>query len=381
MAVKRRKSAEGPRRRTLVKSGFGVYFVIFLIFIYGPMFAMFILSFQGKRGGTSFPMRGVSLYWWEKLIEPSTVGDMKGALLRSIILALIVMVITALFSTMLGMAFRRPFRGSGTLFYTIMAGLMVPGILLSLGLATLLKQVGIPPDWWSSGLGVHVVWTLPFGFLVMMAVFNRFDSSLEEAARDMGASEWTVFREVTLPLILPGIVAAGLFGFTLSYDEFARTTLLAGELNTLPPRHQRLDDAADPADPVRPRDRVHPLLAVDDRPLPHRLHHHLPPHPLDRLHAIAPHPRRARRVGWSDWRSVIRPDGFAERRSNPVRSSVYQRDHALCRRVARGLEGVVQLGGFPPGVAIDGGATSSPRRRGASRSTASAGPQPICDPT
>ena len=71
-------------------------------------------------------------------------------------------------------------------------------------------------------------------FLVMMAVFNRFDSRLEEAARDMGAGEWTVFREITLPLILPGIVAAGLFGFTLSYDEFARTTLLSGEYNTLP---------------------------------------------------------------------------------------------------------------------------------------------------
>ena len=111
---------------------------------------------------------------------------------------------------------------------------MVPGILLSLGLATLLKQFGIPPAWWSTALGVHVVWTLPFGFLVMMAVFNRFDGSLEEAARDMGASEWTVFKEVTLPLITPGIVAAGLFGFTLSYDEFARTTLLAGEYNTLP---------------------------------------------------------------------------------------------------------------------------------------------------
>ena len=81
---------------------------------------------------------------------------------------------------------------------------------------------------------MHVVWTLPFGFLVMMAVFNRFDGSLEEAARDMGVSEWTVFKEVTLPLITQGIVAAGLFGFTLSYDEFARTTLLAGEYNTLP---------------------------------------------------------------------------------------------------------------------------------------------------
>ena len=222
------------KKRAAVKTLFSSYYVLFLLFIYGPMFAMFILSFQGRRGGTSFPMRGASLYWWNKLLEPSSVGDMQGAMLRSIILALIVMVITALFSTMFAMAFRKRFFGSGALFYTIMTGIMVPGILLSLGLATLLKQLGIPPAWWSTGLGVHVVWTLPFGFLVMMAVFNRFDSGLEEAARDMGASEWTVFKEVTLPLITPGIVAAGLFGFTLSYDEFARTTLLAGEYNTLP---------------------------------------------------------------------------------------------------------------------------------------------------
>lgn len=222
------------KRQGWIKTGYGVYYLIFLLFIYGPMIAMFVLSFQGRRGGTSFPMRGASFYWWGKLVEPSTVGDLQGAMGRSLILALIVMVITALFSTMLAMAFRKRFWGSGLLFYTVMAGLMVPGILLSLGLATLLRQVGIPPAWWSSALGVHVVWTLPFGFLVMMAVFNRFDSGLEEAARDMGADEWTVFKEVTFPLILPGIVAAGLFGFTLSYDEFARTTLLAGEFNTLP---------------------------------------------------------------------------------------------------------------------------------------------------
>jgi putative spermidine/putrescine transport system permease protein len=229
--------ARWTKRRTKalgVKTGFSVYYALFIVFIYGPMIAMFILSFQGRRGGTSFPMRGFSLYWWNRLLEPSTVGDLQGALGRSLILALVVMVITAIFSTMLAMAFRKRFVGSGALFYTVMAGLMVPGVLLSLGLATLLRQIGLPPAWWYSGLGVHVVWTLPFGFLVMMAVFNRFDASLEEAARDMGASEWTVFKEVTLPLILPGIVAAGLFGFTLSYDEFARTTLLAGELNTLP---------------------------------------------------------------------------------------------------------------------------------------------------
>lgn len=217
-----------------VKTGFSIYYAIFIVFIYGPMIAMFVLSFQGRRGGTSFPMRGFSFHWWERLLEPSTVGDLQGALGRSLLLALVVMIITAIFSTMLAMAFRRPFRGSNVLFYTVMAGLMMPGVLLSLGLATLMRQLGLPPAWYSSGLGVHVVWTLPFGFLVMMAVFNRFDSRLEEAARDMGASEWTVFKEVTLPLILPGIVAAGLFGFTLSYDEFARTTLLAGEQNTLP---------------------------------------------------------------------------------------------------------------------------------------------------
>ena len=212
-------------RKLRVKTGFSIYYVIFLVFIYGPMFAMFVLS---------FPMRGYSLYWWNKLLEPSTVGDMQGAMGRSIILALMVMVITAFFSTMLAMAFRKSFWFSNVLFYTILTGLMVPGVLLSLGMAILLRQLGLPPAWYSSGLAVHVIWALPFGYLVMMAVFNRFDSRLEEAARDMGANEWTVFKEIPLPLITPGVVAAGLFGFTLSYDEFARTTLLSGAENTLP---------------------------------------------------------------------------------------------------------------------------------------------------
>ena len=222
------------KKKAWIKTLFSGYYILFIIFIFGPMFAMFVLSFQGRLAGTNFPMRSYGFYWWKKLIEPSVVGDMQGALLRSIILALIVMVITAVFSTMLGMAFRKKFTGSGLLFYRIMSGIMVPGILISLGLAMVLKVLGITPTWWFSALGVHVIWTLPFGFLIMMAVFNRFDHSLEEAARDMGASEWTVFKEVTLPLIMPGVVAAGLFGFTLSYDEFARTTQVAGEFNTLP---------------------------------------------------------------------------------------------------------------------------------------------------
>src|SRR6516162_10996349 len=159
------RSTPERRRKARVKFGFSVYYVIFLIFVYGPMFAMFTLSFQGPRGGVTFPMRGLSFYWWEKLTGPSAVGDLKASLVRSLILAVIVMVITAILSTMLAMAFRKRFFGSSVLFYSVMAGLMVPGILLSLGLATLLRAVGLPPTWWSSALGVHVIWTLPFGFL------------------------------------------------------------------------------------------------------------------------------------------------------------------------------------------------------------------------
>src|ERR1700684_4631172 len=127
------RSTAESRRKARIKAGFSIYYVIFFIFVYGPMFAMFTLSFQGPRGGVTFPMRGLSVFWWEKLPGPSAVGDIKSSLVRSLILAVIVMVITAIFSTMLAMAFRKKFRGSGALFYMVMAGLMVPRTLLSLG--------------------------------------------------------------------------------------------------------------------------------------------------------------------------------------------------------------------------------------------------------
>jgi putative spermidine/putrescine transport system permease protein len=68
----------------------------------------------------------------------------------------------------------------------------------------------------------------------MFAVFNRFDKSYEEAARDLGASPWQTFSHVVLPIVLPSLIGVGLFGFTLSYDEFARTLMTAGTFNTLP---------------------------------------------------------------------------------------------------------------------------------------------------
>jgi len=86
----------------------------------------------------------------------------------------------------------------------------------------------------SSGLGAQLTWTLPFGLLIMFAVFNRFDPSYEEAARDLGAGPWQTFREAVLPIIAPSLIGVALFGFTLSYDELARSSQAIGGLNTLP---------------------------------------------------------------------------------------------------------------------------------------------------
>jgi putative spermidine/putrescine transport system permease protein len=88
--------------------------------------------------------------------------------------------------------------------------------------------------WSTSGFGSQLTWTLPFGLLIMFAVFNRFDKSYEEAARDLGATPWQTVRFVVLPIIGPSLIGVALFGFTLSYDEFARTLLTAGSYNTLP---------------------------------------------------------------------------------------------------------------------------------------------------
>ena len=210
------------------------FFTIFVLFLYGPMSAIFILSFQGPNGGLTFPMNGVSIHWFFALFGEQLVGDFKAAFLRSLQLGLIVMVVTVVVSVLAGLAFRKKFFGSTLLFYITVASLIVPSILISLGIGLLYNLMEWEAAWYSSGMGAHLTWTLPFGFLIMIAVFNRFDKSYEEAAKDLGASNWQTIRYVVLPIIAPSLIGVALFGFTLSYDEFARTLMTSGVKNTLP---------------------------------------------------------------------------------------------------------------------------------------------------
>ena len=211
-----------------------VIFYAFLLFLYGPIAVMGVLSFQGETGGLTFPMRCASVHWFADVFNPSYIGDFRWPWGRSVILALIIMFLTMTISFLAGLAFRKGFRGNTFFFYLVVASLIAPSILISLGIGRMFTSLEMQSAWWSGALGAHLTWTLPFGVLIMLAIFSRFDPRTEEAARDLGATTWQTLKSVIIPITLPGLVGVALFGFTLSYDEYARTSQVSGEYNTLP---------------------------------------------------------------------------------------------------------------------------------------------------
>jgi putative spermidine/putrescine transport system permease protein len=196
----------------------------------------------------------VSLHWFYKLAEGLGVVDIAAALKRSLLLGLVVMGLTMCLSVLAGLAFRKKLAGGNALFYITVASLIMPSIIVSLGIGLqfrlldsglksvfeawgmtrTLEDFGTSLGLFTSAMGAHLTWTLPFGLLIMFAVFNRFNPAFEEAAQDLGATPWQTFKHVVFPLIAPSVVGVGMFGFTLSWDEIARTSQAIGDVNTLP---------------------------------------------------------------------------------------------------------------------------------------------------
>jgi len=226
-------------------------FALFVLFLWGPVLTILLLSFQGPDGGLTFPMNGISTHWFNKLWHDGLPNvDIWSAFARSVRLGVVVMVLTVVLSLLAGLAYRKRFRGADQLLFVVIASLIMPSIVVSLGIglefrilddavktyapAALAGGYDTAMGLFTSALGAHLTWTLPFGLLIMFAIFNRFDPRYEEAARDLGATPWQALRHVVLPIIGPSVVGIGLFGFTLSWDEIARTSQAAGYLNTLP---------------------------------------------------------------------------------------------------------------------------------------------------
>ena len=241
-------------KRSLEFRLLAAFFAAYVLFLYGPMLVIVILSFQGPEGGLTFPLRGVSTHWFHKLAQGLGSVDIGAALKRSLSVGLIVMAFTVVLSVLAGLAFRKKLAGGNTLFFVVVASLIMPSIIVSLGIGLefrlldgviksaftwlgwedALAEFGTTMGLYTSALGAHLSWTLPFGLLIMFAVFNRFNPAYEEAARDLGATPWQGFVHVVLPLIAPSLVGIGMFGFTLSWDEIARTSQAIGDVNTLP---------------------------------------------------------------------------------------------------------------------------------------------------
>ena len=215
-------------------------------FIYVPILLITLLSFQGPQGGATFPITDPGTLWYRSLSDLSVITDHPDYLGQavfdfraSIVNSLKLAVTTAVVSTAIAMAaaqaMRSRFRGARLATYAILLGIVTPGLAVSLGLVTVSSEFGITAGLFTTGIVAHVVWTMPFSFLLFMVLFNRFDRRVEEAAYTLGASRLETFFTVTVPIMKPAVIGSFLFAFMLSFDEYAHSIFIMGADRTLPP--------------------------------------------------------------------------------------------------------------------------------------------------
>ena len=206
-----------------------VYFVFAAVYIYAPILSVIVFSFN--EGGITAPFAGFTMAAYGELFANQS---MAAAITRSIQLALVVTLITTVLGTAAGLAYRYNFRGQRGLLYLIVLGIITPGVTYGIGARLFLTEIlDLSRSLWLA-VPVHVVWTVPFAVIVLLAGFPPTLADNKRAARVMGASRWTSFRRIVLPQIAPTVLGAAVFAFTLSYNEATRGLLLVGQENTLP---------------------------------------------------------------------------------------------------------------------------------------------------
>jgi ABC-type spermidine/putrescine transport system permease subunit II len=222
-ALTRLSEVVNVRRALIVFAGF------MILYIYAPVLSLIAFSFNS--GGLTFPFVGFTTDWYTVLFENQAIID---ATFRSLQLALVVTVITMLLATSTALAYRYDFWGQRGLLYLLILGIITPGITYGVGASLFLTELlGLGTGLWLA-IPVHVVWTVPFAVIVLLAGFPRNLAENERAARVMGADRWTRFSEIVFPQIAPTVLGAAVFAFTLSYNEATRGLLLVGQDNTLP---------------------------------------------------------------------------------------------------------------------------------------------------
>ncbi|MFA9419027.1 MAG: ABC transporter permease [Gammaproteobacteria bacterium] len=211
--------------------GLGLWNIAFLIFLYMPIVVLIFYSFNDNRMVMNWS--GFSFNWYVKAFNNSAIQD---AVLNSLIVAVFATVISTAIATIGALVLARGgnFRGKTVSLGLITLPLMVPEIVTAVAMLIFFAAMGI--NW---GLGnviiAHVTFCIPFAFMPIRARLEGMDTSLEQASRDLYASEWETFRFVTVPQLMPGIVAGAMLAFVISMDDFIITLMVSGAGSTTLP--------------------------------------------------------------------------------------------------------------------------------------------------
>jgi spermidine/putrescine transport system permease protein len=215
------------RRRSPVTAAITL---VALVFLFLPLVVVVLFSFH-KTGGLSFPFTGFSLRWYR-----DTLGsfEFREALKNSAIVAVCVSVVTILLGTLAAYGLSRSSsRLRAPLALLFFLPITLPGLFIGIAMLVYFRRVGIELSLVTVAIA-HLVYVFPYFLLIAKATLDRLDPGLEEAAADLGASPFKVFRKVTLPQIWPILVGATSLAFALSFDEFIITFFVIGSDSTLP---------------------------------------------------------------------------------------------------------------------------------------------------
>jgi spermidine/putrescine transport system permease protein len=201
-----------------------------ILLIYVPPLYLLLVSFNPGILPTVPSLTHVSLKWYVALLDETR---MLSALSESLAVGLLTAILATLVALPAALAYMEFRRGRAIWFNFVVFSMFVPGVIQGLALSVVFRSIGIKPSTWTVVAG-HLLWALPFAFIVILTNLSMLKRSLLLAAQDLGASWWVSFRDIIFPLIRPGITGALLFSFLLSFNELNRAYYLVGARDTLP---------------------------------------------------------------------------------------------------------------------------------------------------
>jgi spermidine/putrescine transport system permease protein len=221
--------------RFLDRYGLFIYTGFAVLYLMLPVVVMTLFSFNNPSGKSNFVWQGFSIDAWLHIFG---VPGLQSAVAISIAIALLSTLIATSLGTLIALALARwDFRGRAGTNLFIFLPMATPEIVLGASLLTLFVAIGTPPFFplnFITILIAHIMFNISYVVVTVRARLAGFPTHLEEAAMDLGANEWATFWKVTFPLILPGIMAAGLLAFSLSIDDFVITNFTSGGTVTFP---------------------------------------------------------------------------------------------------------------------------------------------------